>query len=141
AFARTHGKTWQALSALLLPLVVALSVSLALSDAFPLFARLVAGPETHVCSCKIDHGHSECACPICHPEHADEYAFGAESVRGKCGSDSVTYGGKLGIAVAPSPVIGVAFAITNALPVLAPPLVPDELFVPPPVPPPRSESV
>ena len=32
AFARTHGKTWQALKALLLPLALVLSVSLALSD-------------------------------------------------------------------------------------------------------------
>ncbi len=141
ALARSHGRAWQALQAFLLPLVVALSVSIAVSDAFPLYARMLAGPQTHVCACRLERGQTDCACPICHPEHAADYALDAESIRGRCGSDSVTYGGKLGLAVAPSPVVTVSFGAVASLPALAPPPVPDELIAPPPVPPPRRAAV
>ncbi|MEO8797963.1 MAG: hypothetical protein ABI551_08770 [Polyangiaceae bacterium] len=141
ALARSHGGTWQALQAFLLPLVVALSVSIAVSDAFPLYARMLAGPQTHVCACRLEHGQTDCACPICHPEHAADYALDVESIRGKCGSDSITSGGKLGLAIAPSPVVTVSFGAIASVPALAPPPGPNELFVPPPVPPPRRASV
>lgn len=124
--------------ALMLPLVVVLSLPLAFADALPLFAKMVAGPDAHVCECSLHH--SECACPICHPDRTD-FELSEEAIHGKCGSDSVMHGGKLGIAITP-PAALLTFALTDVTPVAHdPPRAPDELFATPPVPPPRHASV
>ena len=130
----------RALTALMFPIVIVLLLPLALSDALPMFAKAVAGRDAHVCQCRIVNGHSECACPICHPERAD-YELSEESIRGRCGSDSVTYGGKLGIAVAPSAFVFVTPLVQRQERVAERAIAPPSRFDSPAVPPPRSASV
>jgi hypothetical protein len=85
-----------------------LLMPLALASSLPAFARAVAGAAPHVCHCAASH--SECACPICHPDR-DDLDDADEAIRGQCGDPDVVYGARLGIAVeaplaalAPAPV-------------------------------------
>jgi hypothetical protein len=108
---------------------------LALSSAFPAFARWVAGPRIHVCHCEASH--STCACPICHGEDDDTCRLSEASIRGKCGDDDLAFGGALGMAVLPAGVSGFApAALVAAVPELVTPAVPSRDRAPP-VPPPR----
>ena len=132
--------TWKrALTALTFPLVVLLMLPLALSDALPMLAKAVAGRDAHVCQCKIVDGHSECACPVCHPECAG-YELSEESIRGKCGSDGVTCGGKLGIALAPGAFVALTPRVQRRERIALRAIAPPQNFDSPPVPPPRNGS-
>lgn len=133
--------TWRrALTALMFPFVVLLMLPLAFSDAFPMLAKAVVGPDAHVCQCKIVNGHSECACPICHPERAD-YELSEESIRGRCGADDTLYGGKLGIAVAPGALVMIVPLARPVVRIAERAVSPPQRFDSPPVPPPRRASV
>jgi hypothetical protein len=74
-----------------------LLLPLALAASLPTFARAVAGAAPHVCHCAASH--SECACPICHPDR-DDLDDSDEAIRGQCGDPDVVYGARLGLAVA-----------------------------------------
>lgn len=59
----------------------------------PAYARLVAGPQPHVCHCEARGGHAHCACPICFPELRadDDLLAGYGVVKGVCGDDDPAY--------------------------------------------------
>jgi hypothetical protein len=122
--------------------VAALAVVVALGAAMPAWARLVAGPRAHACSCEIrgahaGHGQAACACPICFPELNDVDTFGAPSLTGRCGIDDPGWRTLASPAVPSSDFVLVSPLGRAALPT-APPLSPTQWAARPELPPPRS---
>jgi hypothetical protein len=116
--------------------VLALVLPLALSSALPIFARVLGGPQVHVCHCAMHGGESTCGCPICNPDR-DDLQLSEESIRGKCGDDDLAFGAALGTAVAPPAGFTIIPPdITGETPSAVSPRLP-LVFLTPPTPPPR----
>jgi hypothetical protein len=75
-------------------LVAVLALFVALGASMPAYARLLAGPQPHVCHCETSSGgHAHCACPICFPELRadDDLLIGGGVAKGVCGDDDPAY--------------------------------------------------
>lgn len=116
-------------------LTLVLALATLFGPAMPWYARLVAGPATHVCHC--DAHHDDCACPICFPDRED-LKKNELAVRGPCGEKDVVYGAASVPAVLP-PAVAVLHAspVTLVLP-QAISVVPSHGPSPPEPPPPRA---
>lgn len=124
--------------------VFVLLVPLSASSALPVFARAVAGPAAHVCTCRS--GAHDTSCPVCNPMlRAEQKTAGLDDeilkpaeVRGRCGTDDVAFGGAL-----PPAVLGAASTVASSPPTRAtfPPALHDApplVSRAPPTPPPEA---
>ena len=98
----------------------------------PAYARLVAGPQPHVCHCETRGGHAHCACPICFPElrGADDLlaGFGGGVAKGVCGDDDPVYRPVIDLGV---PSATLSATLVERIAILDDPSDPDPVSVSP----------
>lgn len=79
-----------------------LLLPVAFGGTLPAFARIVSGPEAHLCHC--DALHTDCVCPICNPDRED-LGKNELAITGTCGDEPRLFGAAAHVAVLAAPTV------------------------------------